>query len=65
MKSKIVLIPLIVIVVLVLLVASGVFYTLHEGEQAVITEFGRPVWATDCHCWIKSKDPLYSTGTPI
>ena len=32
-----------VLVVVILLVLSGTFYTLEEGQQAVIVQFGRPV----------------------
>ena len=34
-----------ILVALVLLAASGTFYVLEEGEQAVILQFGRPVGA--------------------
>jgi len=36
-------ISIIVVVVAILLVLSGTFYTLEEGQQAVIVQFGRPV----------------------
>jgi membrane protease subunit HflC len=36
-------VSIIVVVVAVLLVLSGTFYTLEEGKQAVIVQFGRPV----------------------
>jgi membrane protease subunit HflC len=36
-------VSIIVVVVAVLLVLSGTFYTLEEGQQAVIVQFGRPV----------------------
>ncbi len=36
-------VSIIVVVVAILLVLSGTFYTLEEGQQAVIVQFGRPV----------------------
>ena len=42
MKLKI-LIPLIIVIILGAVVASSMFYIVNEGEQVVITEFGRPV----------------------
>jgi modulator of FtsH protease HflC len=36
-------VSIIVVVVAVLLVLSGTFYTVEEGQQAVIVQFGRPV----------------------
>ena len=65
MKSKIVLIPLIVIVVLVLLVVSGVFYTVYEGETGRHYRVRSSHWTTDCHCWVESKNTLYSAGPPL
>jgi len=57
MKSKI-LIPLIIIVVLVVPFAAGMFYTVHEGEQVVITEFGRPVGEPIVTAGLKIKMPF-------
>ena len=37
---KKILIPVIIIVILAIPVAFGMFYTVYEGEQVVITEFG-------------------------
>jgi membrane protease subunit HflC len=42
MKSRAIQV-LLVVVVLVALVSSGAFYVVNEGEQVVITQFGRPV----------------------
>ena len=36
-------VSIIVVVVAILLVLSGTFYTVEEGQQAVIVQFGRPV----------------------
>ena len=41
MRSKKILIPVIILVILALPVAAGMFYVVYEGEQVVITEFGR------------------------
>ena len=58
MNWKKVLIPLIVLVVLVLPVVAGVFYTVHEGEQVVITEFGRPIGQPIVTAGLKVKTPF-------
>jgi membrane protease subunit HflC len=58
MNWKKVLIPVIVIVVLVLPVVAGVFYTVHEGEQVVITEFGRPIGQPIVTAGLKVKTPF-------
>jgi modulator of FtsH protease HflC len=39
-------VSIIVVVVALLLVLSGTFYTVEEGQQAVIVQFGRPVGET-------------------
>ena len=41
-----------------LLVLSGTFYTLQEGEQAVIVQFGRPVGATVTQAGLHVKLPF-------
>ena len=58
MNWKKFLIPLIVLVVLVLPVVAGVFYTVHEGEQVVITEFGRPIGQPIVTAGLKVKTPF-------
>ena len=58
MKSKNVLIPVIVIVILALPITVGLFYTVHEGEQVVITEFGRPVGQPITTAGLKVKTPF-------
>ena len=58
MNWKKFLIPVIVIVVLVLPVVTGVFYTVHEGEQVVITEFGRPIGQPIITAGLKVKTPF-------
>jgi membrane protease subunit HflC len=57
MKFKI-LIPLIIVVVLVIIFASGAFYIVKEGEQVVITEFGRPVGEPIVSAGLKIKTPF-------
>ncbi len=34
---------LIVVVILAIFVASGAFYTVQEGQQAIVTQFGKPI----------------------
>ncbi len=58
MISTKVLIPLIVIVVLAVPLALGTFYTVYEGEQVVITEFGRPVGQPIVTAGLKLKTPF-------
>ena len=58
MISKNVLITVIVIVVLAVPLALGTFYTVHEGEQVVITEFGRPVGQPIDTAGLKAKTPF-------
>ena len=58
MISQKVLIPLIVIVVLAVPLALGTFYTVYEGEQVVITEFGRPVGQPIVTAGLKLKTPF-------
>ncbi|MDE0483390.1 MAG: protease modulator HflC [Candidatus Poribacteria bacterium] len=57
MKFKI-LIPLIIVVILVVIFASGAFYIVKEGEQVVITEFGRPVGDPIVNAGLKIKTPF-------
>ena len=57
MKFKI-LIPLIIVVILVIIFASGAFYIVKEGEQAVLTEFGRPVGQPVVNAGLKIKTPF-------
>ena len=57
MKFKI-LIPLIIVVILVIIFASGAFYIVNEGEQVVITEFGRPVGDPIVNAGLKIKTPF-------
>jgi membrane protease subunit HflC len=49
---------LIVLVVAVLLGLSGTFYTLEEGQQAVIVQFGRPVGETVTEAGLHVKLPV-------
>ena len=56
-NSKI-LIPLIIVVILVVPFAVGMFYTVDEGEQVVITEFGRPVGKPIVDAGLKVKTPF-------
>ncbi len=57
MKFKI-LIPVIIVVILGVIFASGVFYIVKEGEQVVITEFGRPVGEPIVNAGLKFKTPF-------
>jgi membrane protease subunit HflC len=57
MKSKI-LIPLIIVVILGVIFASGTFYIVKEGEQIVLTEFGRPVGQPIVDAGLKIKTPF-------
>ncbi|MBE0612727.1 MAG: protease modulator HflC [Burkholderiales bacterium] len=47
-----------VIVLAILIAVSGTFYTLEEGEQAVIVQFGRPVGDTVTEAGLHVKLPL-------
>ena len=57
MKFKI-LIPVIIVVILGVIFASGVFYIVKEGEQVVITEFGRPIGEPIVNAGLKFKTPF-------
>ncbi len=57
MKFKI-LIPLIIVVIIAIIFASGAFYIVKEGEQVVITEFGRPVGEPTVDAGLKIKTPF-------
>ncbi|RKU11287.1 protease modulator HflC [Candidatus Poribacteria bacterium] len=57
MKFKI-LIPLIIVAILIVIFASGAFYIIQEGEQVVITEFGRPVGEPIANAGLKIKTPF-------
>lgn len=58
MLSQKVLIPLIIVVVLAVPLVSGMFYIVHEGEQVVITEFGRPIGQPIVNAGLKMKTPF-------
>lgn len=47
-----------IVVLAILLVASGTFYTLEEGQQAVIVQFGRPVGETVTRAGLHVKLPF-------
>ncbi|MDE0637135.1 MAG: protease modulator HflC [Candidatus Poribacteria bacterium] len=57
MKFKI-LIPLIIVAILIVIFASGAFYIIQEGEQVVITEFGRPVGEPIVDAGLQIKTPF-------
>lgn len=57
MKLKI-LVPFVIVVILVVIFASGAFYIVNEGEQVVITEFGRPVGEPIVSAGLKIKTPF-------
>ena len=60
-----ILIPAIIIVVIAVILASGLFYTVHEGEQVVITEFGRPVGQPNVTAGLKVKTPFIPAGASL
>ena len=41
------LVPLVVVLIIAISLAANIFYTVHEGEQVVITQFGEAIKATD------------------
>jgi membrane protease subunit HflC len=47
-----------IVLVVVLLLASGSFYTVQEGQQAVILQFGRPIGAPVTEAGLHFKIPL-------
>ncbi len=47
-----------VLIIAAALIASGVFYVVHEGEQVVITQFGKPVGAPITDAGLKMKTPF-------
>ncbi len=51
-------VSVIVLVVVLLLVFSGTFYTVEEGQQAVIVQFGRPVGETVTEAGLHVKLPF-------
>ena len=53
-----ILIPIIVVVLLIMILFSGMFYIVEEGEQVVITEFGRPVGQPIVDAGLKFKTPF-------
>ena len=53
-----ILIPLIIIVVIGIVFAPSMFYIVREGEQAVITEFGRPIGEPINQAGLKMKTPF-------
>src|SRR5919109_2286973 len=53
--------PLLVLVVLLLLIASGTFYTVDETEQVIVTQFGEPARAPIITPGLKVKIPLIQT----
>jgi len=53
-KKAVIIIP----IVILLLVVSGAFYTLEEGRQAIIVQFGRPVGETVTQAGLHFKIPF-------
>lgn len=53
-----ILIPIIVVVLLIVVLSSGMFYIVKEGEQVVITQFGRPVGEPIVDAGLKIKTPF-------
>ena len=53
--------PLIMLVVLLVLIASGTFYTVDETEQVIVTQFGEPARAPISTPGLKVKIPFMQT----
>ena len=53
--------PLIMLVVLLVLIASGTFYTVDETEQVIVTQFGEPARAPITTPGLKVKIPFMQT----
>ena len=53
--------PLIMLVVLLVLIASGTFYTVNETEQVIVTQFGEPARAPITTPGLKVKVPFMQT----
>ncbi len=53
-----ILITIIVVVLLIVVMSSGMLYIVEEGEQVVITEFGRPVGEPIVDAGLKFKTPF-------
>src|SRR5262249_32041055 len=53
--------PFIILVVLLVLIASGTFYTVDETEQVVVTQFGEPTRAPITTPGLKVKVPFTQT----
>src|SRR5262245_50068181 len=53
--------PLIILVVLLVLIASGTFYQVDETEQVVVTQFGEPARAPITTPGLKVKVPFIQT----
>jgi HflC protein len=53
--------PLIMLVVLLVLIASGTFYQVDETEQVVVTQFGEPARAPITTPGLKAKVPFIQT----
>ena len=53
--------PLLIVVVLFMLIASGTLYTVDETEQVIVTQFGEPARAPITTPGLKVKIPLIQT----
>ena len=51
-------IPAVVLLVIIVVLAANLFYTVRESEQVVITEFGRPVGEPIDRAGLKTKTPF-------
>ena len=51
-------IPLLVLIFVVIVLASNLFYVVRENEQAVITEFGKPIGEPIVGAGLKAKTPF-------
>ena len=47
-----------IVIAVIILVSSGVFYVVHEGQQVIITQFGRPIGQPHTTAGLKIKTPF-------
>jgi membrane protease subunit HflC len=55
------LIALVILIIVVLIILSQTLYTLNEGQQAIITQFGRPVGGAIMKAGLHAKVPFIQT----
>jgi membrane protease subunit HflC len=59
------LVPLIIILIIAIFLAANMFYVVGEGEQVVVTEFGRPVGQPIVQAGLKIKTPFIQQIHPF